>query len=150
MRPSPSSQSTTTSTTDEWEHQEYGDGTRLPSSWQGLSGGAIWQVWQPDPSSDRLEKMLVGVPFYQTALSAGRSMSIRTHLRDTLGHVLIRERGHMPPPHPVARQRRIDRDARRIVGAMALGHGPPADRGYALPRARPVPGRSRGSCASST
>ena len=64
---------------DEWAHQTYGDGTRLPSSWQGLSGGAIWQVWRSDPTSDRFEKMLVGVPFYQTPLSRDRSMSIRTH-----------------------------------------------------------------------
>ena len=64
---------------DEWAHQTYGDGTRLPSSWQGLSGGAIWQVWRSDLTSDRFEKMLVGVPFYQTPLSPDRSMSIRTH-----------------------------------------------------------------------
>ena len=64
---------------DEWTHQSYGDGTRLPSNWQGLSGAAIWQVWRPDPNEEHLEKMLVGVPFYQTARSANRSMSIRTH-----------------------------------------------------------------------
>ena len=54
------------------------------------------------------------------------------HLRDTLSHILVRERGHMPPLHPVARQRRVNHDARWIVGAVALGHRPPADRRDAL------------------
>ena len=77
---------------DEWTDQEYGDGTRLPSSWQGLSGGAIWQVWRPDPNAECLKKMLVGVPFYQTALSTDRSMSIRTHHDLSLLRLLHRAR----------------------------------------------------------
>ena len=54
------------------------------------------------------------------------------YLHDTLGHVLVRERGHMAALHPVARQRRVDHGACRIVGAVALGDGPPADRRDAL------------------
>ena len=77
---------------DEWTQQEFGDGTRLPSSWEGLSDGAIWQVWRPDPTSDRVEKMLVGVPFYQTRLSTDRSMSIRTHHDLSLLRLLHRAR----------------------------------------------------------
>ena len=38
----------------------------------------------------------------------------------------------MPLFDPVARQRSVDHDACRIVGAVALGHRPPADRRDAL------------------
>ena len=77
---------------DEWTEQQYGDGTRLPASWQGLSGGAIWQVWRPDPNAECLEKMLVGVPFYQTRLSTDRSVSVRTHHDLSLIRLLHRAR----------------------------------------------------------
>ena len=64
---------------DSWVEQTYGDGTRLPATWQGLSGGAVWQVWRPDPTEERFEKMLVGVPFYEIRQRVERSMKIRVH-----------------------------------------------------------------------
>ena len=45
--------------------------------------------------------------------------------RDTLGRFLARERGDMPPLHSVARHRRVDHDACRIVRAVTLGLAPP-------------------------
>ena len=64
---------------DSWVEQTYGDGTNLPATWQGLSGGAVWHVWRPDPTEDRYEKMLVGVPFYEIRQPVERSMTIRIH-----------------------------------------------------------------------
>ena len=64
---------------DSWVEQTYGDGTRLPASWQGLSGGAVWHVWRPDATEERFEKMLVGVPFYEISQTVERSMTIRVH-----------------------------------------------------------------------
>ena len=103
---------------DEWTHQAYGDGTRLPSSWQGMSGGAVLQVWRPEPGRKRMEKMLLGVPFFQTPASTDRSMSIRTHhdlsLLRLLHRARVAPRGTMTEDEIV---NRVNNDPhKRIVG----------------------------------
>lgn len=81
---------------DSWLEQNYGDGTKLPATWQGLSGGSLWHVWRPDPSRPDFEKMLVGVPFYEIRQSAKRSMTIRTHHDLSLVR-LLHKAGIAPP-----------------------------------------------------
>ena len=81
---------------DSWVEQAYGDGTTLPTTWQGLSGGAVWHVWRPDSAEDRYEKMLVGVPFYEIRQPVERSMTIRVHHDLSLLRLLHRA-GIAPP-----------------------------------------------------
>ena len=38
---------------DRWSEQTYGDGTTLPSTWGGVSGGPVWLVWRPEPTKER-------------------------------------------------------------------------------------------------
>ena len=64
---------------DRWSEQTYGDGTTLPSTWGGVSGGPVWLVWRPEPTKERYEKMLAGVVFYESPRSGLRTRKIRTH-----------------------------------------------------------------------
>ena len=50
----------------------------------------MWHVWRPEPSEDRYEKMLLGVPFYEIPQSARRSMTIRVHAEPSLLRLLHR------------------------------------------------------------
>ena len=75
---------------DRWAEQSYGDGTKLPKTWGGLSGGAIWIVWRPDPAVDRYEKILAGVVFYESPQWGQRTRTIRTHYDLSLIRLLHR------------------------------------------------------------
>ena len=75
---------------DRWEIQSYGDGTKLPTTWGGLSGGAIWIVWRSDPAVDRYEKILAGVVFYESPQWGQRTRIVRTHYDLSLIRLLHR------------------------------------------------------------
>lgn len=81
---------------DSWIGDKYLDRTRLPASWGGLSGGAIWHVWRPDPNTEQYEKTLAGVVLYEIPQSAERSMTIRAHFDLSLLRLLHRAR--VAPP----------------------------------------------------
>ena len=73
-----------------WVERSYNDGTMLPTSWGGLSGGSVWHVWRSERTVDRYEKMLVGVPFFQISQPSQRSMTIRAHYDLSLLRILQR------------------------------------------------------------
>ena len=77
---------------DRWERQTYDEGTELPSTWGGLSGGAVWHVWRSDPSREEYEKLLAGVVFYEIPRNGERTMSVRTHHDLSLLRLLHRAR----------------------------------------------------------
>ena len=73
---------------DRRESRAYEDGTKLPTTWGGLSGGAVWQIWRPDRSREGYVKILRGVPFYEFPRRGGRTMSIRAHFDLSLRRLL--------------------------------------------------------------
>ena len=75
---------------DDWVEQTYGDGTKLPATWGGLSGGPVWLVWRPEPTVERYEKVLEGVVFYQSPRSGQRTRRVRTHYDLSLVRLLHR------------------------------------------------------------
>ena len=77
---------------DRRERQTYDEGTELPSTWGGLSGGAVWHVWRSDPSRAEYEKLLAGVVFYEIPRNGERTMSVRTHHDLSLLRLLHRAR----------------------------------------------------------
>lgn len=81
---------------DRWESQAYEDGTKLPSTWGGLSGGAIWQIWRPDRTSNELVKILRGVAFYEIQRRDGHAMEVRAHYDLSLLR-LLHQAGLAPP-----------------------------------------------------
>ena len=91
---------------DNWIADRYEDGTMLPASWQGLSGGAIWHVWQPDPNIEQYEKMLAGVVFYEIPQSADRAMTIRAHFDLSLLRLL--HRACVAPPGAITEEEIVE------------------------------------------
>ena len=79
-----------------WAERTFSDGTKIPTTWEGLSGGSVWHIWRPDPTADLYEKMLVGVPFYQTFEPDPPSTTIRAHVDLSLLR-LLHKAGAAPP-----------------------------------------------------
>lgn len=85
---------------DTWAERIFSDGTKIPSTWEGLSGGSVWHIWRPDPNADRCEKMLVGVPFHQTPKQDRPPTTIRAHYDLSLLRLLHKAR--VAPPGTIS------------------------------------------------
>ena len=104
-----------------WTRKTYDDGTELPSKWGGLSGGAIWHVWRPEPSREEYEKILTGVVFYEIPRNGERAMSVRAHLDLSLLRLLHRAR--MAPEGAIEEREIVAELERRTADAKASEQG---------------------------
>ena len=104
-----------------WKRRTYDEGTEIPSTWKGLSGGAVWHVWRPEPSREEYAKILTGVVFYEMLGNGGRTMSVRVH--HELSVLRLLHRARMAPAGAIGEEDIVAILEERIREAEGISKG---------------------------